>query len=145
MMLVPSRAGGGEAPGSPRVLRALAALGRSAGRRGAPRDLERRIAAAGRPGGFGPRELMAAKLAGALVSGLVGAPLSAAMPGRLGLLAMVAAPVAGFLAPDLWLERRARERARAVRRQLPALLDLLRVTCLLHTSDAADDLLCVDL
>lgn len=127
VMLVP-RAGGGKAPGGPRVLRALAALGTGAGRRGAPRDLQRRIAAAGRPGGFGTRDLMAAKLAGALVSGLVGAPLSAALPGRLGLLAMVAAPVAGFLAPDLWLERRARERARAVRRQLPALLDLLRVT-----------------
>jgi len=128
LLLVPSWARGGEVQGSPRLLRTLAALGTGAGRRGAPRDLERRIAAAGRPGGLGPRELMAAKLAGALLSGLVGAPLSAAMPGRLGLLAMVATPVAGFLAPDLWLERRARERARAVRRQLPALLDLLRVT-----------------
>src|SRR5680860_99924 len=116
MMLVPSRAGGGEAPGSPRVLRALAALGRSAGRRGAPRDLERRIAAAGRPGGFGPRELMAAKLAGALVSGLVGAPLSAAMPGRLGLLAMVAAPVAGFLAPASTVTRSRSSSAGSCRR-----------------------------
>lgn len=90
LLLVPSWARGGEVQGSPRLLRTLAALGTGAGRRGAPRDLERRIAAAGRPGGLGPRELMAAKLAGALLSGLVGAPLSAAMPGRLGLLAMVA-------------------------------------------------------
>ena len=128
VLLVPWPARGGKAPGGPWVLRALAALGTGAGRRDAPRDLERRITAAGRPGGFGALELMAAKLAGALLSGLAGAPLSAAMPGRLGLLAMVAAPVAGFLAADLWLELRARERARAVRRQLPALLDLLRVT-----------------
>ena len=37
-------------------------------------------------------------------------------------------PVAGFLAPDLWLARLAAERARRVRRELPALLDILRVT-----------------
>ncbi len=128
LMLVPPQAGGGRAPRGPRLLRALGAVGTGAGGRGAPLDLERRMAAAGRPGGLGSRELMAAKLAAALLSGLGGAPLSAALPGRLGLLAMVAAPVGGFLAPDLWLERRARERARGVRRQLPALLDLLRVT-----------------
>jgi tight adherence protein C len=49
-------------------------------------------------------------------------------PGRLAALLAVAAPAAGFLAPDVWLARRAAERARAVRRELPALLDLLRVT-----------------
>jgi tight adherence protein C len=128
MLLVPSQPGGGQVPGGPRLLRALVALGARARGRSAPRDLQRRIAAAGRPGGLGPRELMAAKLAAALLSGLAGAPVSAALPGRLGALALLSAPVAGFLAPDLWLERRGRERARAVRRQLPALLDLLRVT-----------------
>jgi tight adherence protein C len=49
-------------------------------------------------------------------------------PGRLGLLLAVGGPVAGFLGPDLWLARRARERARRVRRELPAMLDLLRVS-----------------
>jgi tight adherence protein C len=39
-----------------------------------------------------------------------------------------AGPLAGFLAPDLWLARLAAERARRVRRDLPALLDMLRVT-----------------
>ena len=38
-----------------------------------------------------------------------------------------AGPVAGFLAPDAWLARRAAERARRIRHDLPALLDLLRV------------------
>jgi tight adherence protein C len=38
------------------------------------------------------------------------------------------APAAGFLLPDLWLGRLAAERARRVRRDLPALLDILRVT-----------------
>jgi tight adherence protein C len=93
----------------------------------APRDLEARIAAAGRPAGLGPRELMAAKLAGAAAAGLLAAGLSTGAPGRLALALMTAGPVAGFLAPDLWLARRAAERARHVRRELPALLDLLRV------------------
>lgn len=117
------------ATGEPRMLRALAALGAgAAARRGAPRDLEKRIAAAGKPGGLGAREVMAAKLAAAVAGGLTGALVGAAAPGRLGVLITVAAPAAGFLAPDLWLARRAAERARAVRRALPAMLDLLRVS-----------------
>jgi tight adherence protein C len=36
--------------------------------------------------------------------------------------------MAGFVAPDVWLRRRAAERAARVRRELPYLLDLLRVT-----------------
>ncbi len=115
--------------GGPRTLRALVALGaRAAAGRGTPRDLERRILAAGRPGGFGPRELMAAKLAAAVLGGLAGALAAGMAPGRLGVLVTVAAPGAGFLAPDLWLARRAREREQAVRRVLPAMLDVLRVT-----------------
>jgi tight adherence protein C len=93
-----------------------------------PGDLAARIAAAGRPGGMGSRELMAAKLAAAALGGLAGALLASAAPGRLGWLVALACPVAGFLGPDVWLLRRARERARRVRRELPAMLDLLRVT-----------------
>jgi tight adherence protein C len=118
------------AAGGPRLLRVLARAGgrlRSA-RAPAPGDLEARIVAAGRPGGFGPRELMAAKTAAALAGALLAATLSAAAPGRLGLALLVAGPVAGFLAPDLWLARRAAERARSVRRDLPARLDLLRLS-----------------
>jgi tight adherence protein C len=92
-----------------------------------PRDLEARIAAAGRPAGLRARDLMAAKLAAAALGALVGAALSAAAPGRLAVALLAGAPVAGFLAPDLWLARRAGERARQIRRGLPALLDLLRV------------------
>lgn len=115
--------------GGPRMLRVLAALGGGfVARRGAPRDLERRIIAAGRPGGLGPREVLAAKVAGAVCAAVASAPVVAVAPGRLGVLLTVAAPVGGFLAPDLWLARRAAERARAVRRVLPAMLDLLRVT-----------------
>jgi tight adherence protein C len=93
-----------------------------------PAGLEARIAAAGAPGGLGPRELMAAKTGAALACGALGSPLSSVAPGRLGLLLLVAVPVVGFLAPDAWLARRGKERARRVRRELPSMLDLLRVT-----------------
>jgi len=109
-------------------LHGLAALGRRAACGRAPRDLGERIAAAGHPGGLGTRELMAAKAAAAAFGGIAGALMAAAAPGRLGIVLVMAAPATGFLAPDLWLARRARKRARAVRRELPGLLDLLRVT-----------------
>jgi tight adherence protein C len=94
----------------------------------APQDLRGRIAAAGRPAGLGVREAMAAKVAAAVLLGAAALPLAAVAPGRLGVLLGPAAPVAGFLAPDLWLARLAAERARRVRRELPALLDILRVS-----------------
>jgi tight adherence protein C len=70
---------------------------------------------------------MAAKLAAAALCGVLAAALSAVAPGRLAFALVAAAPVAGFLAPDLWLARLAAERARRMRRELPSLLDLLRV------------------
>ena len=121
---------GVSAGGGPRVLRIMIRAGgrlRPAGA-SAPRDLEARIAAAGRPGGLGLRELMAAKTAAAVTGGLAGALLATAAPGRLGVALVLAAPAAGFLLPDLWLLRRARDRSRHVRHELPDLLDLLRLS-----------------
>jgi tight adherence protein C len=106
----------------------LASAGRRLRPAGAPRDLCARLEAAGRPAGLDVHEAMAAKLAAALLAGAGALPLAALAPGRLGLLLALAAPAAGFLLPDLWLSRLAAERARRVRRELPALLDLLRVT-----------------
>jgi tight adherence protein C len=133
--LVPARVVGPRGRGRGRrgaaLLRTLAvaggALRRATGAR-APLSLEQRIAAAGAPAGLGPRELIAAKLAAAFAGGGVGTVLAAAAPGRLGPVVAMAVPVAGFMAPDWWLRRRAADRARAARRELPALLDLLRVT-----------------
>jgi tight adherence protein C len=128
-----SAAGGG-------FVRLLARLGaplRAGPARRPPRDLEARIAAAGRPAGLGPRDLMAAKLAAAAACAAAAAVLSPLAPGRLGPVLMLAAPVVGFLGPDLWLLRRARERAARARRELPALLDLLRVTVEAGSSLAA--------
>ena len=110
------------------VFRVLAAAGRLFRRPGAPPDLRGRIEAAGRPVGLGVREIMAAKVAAALLGGLAAVPLAALAPGRLGLVVVPLVPVAAFLAPDLWLGRLAAERAKRVRRDLPALLDILRVT-----------------
>jgi tight adherence protein C len=106
----------------------LAVAGRGLRPLHAPPDLRARIDAAGRPAGLGVRELMAAKVAAALIGGAAAVPLAALAPGRLGLVLAPAAPVAAFLAPDLWLGRLAAERARRVRRELPVLLDILRVT-----------------
>ena len=114
-----------------RVVRAMAAAGAKLRRRtGArpPLSLTNRIAAAGAPGGLGPRELIASKLAATVCGAAPGTMLGAVAPGRLGPLLMVATPAAAFLAPDWWLRRRAAARARATRRELPALLDLLRVS-----------------
>ena len=127
----PARRARGRAREVPRLLRMLAAAGarlRSAAGARAPASLEVRIAAAGAPAGLGQREVMAAKLGAALAAAPVAALVGAAAPGRLGLLLVVAIPIGGFLAPDWWLARLARERARAVRRDLPALLELLRVS-----------------
>jgi tight adherence protein C len=113
----------------PRLLAPLVAAGASAARRrSAPMDLHRRIAAAGRPGGLGPREVLAAKLGCLGAGAMAGTLLAAVAPGRLGFAIVLAAPAAGFGVPDLWLARHARDRARRVRRELPALLDLLRVS-----------------
>jgi tight adherence protein C len=120
---------GAAPPRGPLLLRALARAGAGLGPAEAapPADLEARLAAAGNPAGMGPRELLAAKLAAAAVGSAAGVALVAVGAGRLALLLVPAAPVAGFLAPDLWLARRAAERARRMRAELPALLDLLRV------------------
>jgi tight adherence protein C len=94
----------------------------------APRDLESRIAAAGAPGGLSVREAMALKLGTAVFGALLAVPFGAALPGRLGIAGIAAAPATGFMAPDFWLARRARQRAEEIRRELPAMLDLLRVS-----------------
>jgi tight adherence protein C len=127
---LPERASGPGRSRAERALRLLARMGRRLrpARLRAPRDLEQRLAAAGSPGGLGARDVMTAKLAAAALGAPAGVVLAAAAPGRLGVVTALAGPLAGFLGPDLWLMRRAGERAARTRRELPALLDLLRVT-----------------
>lgn len=114
----------------PALLRALARAGRRLrlGSRQPGAGLEARVAAAGLGEPVGTREVVAAKAGGAAAGLALGALLASSAPGRLGGLLLAGCPAGGFLLPDLWLSRRAGMRARAARRELPALLDLLRVT-----------------
>jgi len=92
-----------------------------------PLDLAAQLEAAGSPGNLKAADFMAIKALAALAAAPVGAAFATAAPGRLGPLLTISAPVAGFFAPDLHLRRRTKARIRATRRDLPALLDLLRV------------------
>ncbi len=112
----------------PVLVAALVRFGRRLGVPAAPEDLDARLEAAGRPLGLGARDAMAAKGASALAALLAGAPLAAALPGRLPFLVAVGLPVAGFLAPDLLIARRTRARGRAMAAELADLLDLLRIS-----------------
>lgn len=109
------------------LLAALARAGRRLGALAAPHDLAGRLAHAGEPLALGVADVMAAKVAATLAGVPVGLALGASAPGRLGVLVVIAAPLAGFLAPDVWLSRRARRRGEAMARELADVLDLLRV------------------
>jgi tight adherence protein C len=115
------------APGGARVSAVLARLGRRTGVPAAPRDLGRRLDAAGAPPTVAVAELMALKCGAALVALAAALPLAAVLPGRLGPVAVLAAPAGAFLAPDAWLARATRRRRAAMAAELPEVLDLLHV------------------
>jgi tight adherence protein C len=72
--------------------------------------------------------LLFAKLLGAAGGALVGLVAAPIAPGRIALLVLVGMPLAGFLAPDVLRERRARRRQRRLIAALPDALDLLAVS-----------------
>ena len=105
----------------------VAWLGRRLGGPAPPVDLARRLEAAGVRASVRPGDVMALKC-GAAVTGLVAAiPVAALLPGRLGPVALVAAPAVAFLGPDAWLIRAARRRGRVMEGELADVVDLLRV------------------
>ena len=89
--------------------------------------LSTRLVRSGLSDRISAQALLAAKLGGALAGLLWGLVLAPAAPSRLAWIVAVGLPAAGFLAPDAWLERRARQRLRALRAGLPDALDLLAV------------------
>jgi tight adherence protein C len=74
-----------------------------------------------------PAALLAAKLGAALAGALWGMVVAPGVPERLAPAVAAGLPLAGFVGPDAWLERRARLRLRALRGALPDALDLLAV------------------
>jgi tight adherence protein C len=110
------------------AVRALARLGRRVGTPEVPADLGARLAAAGSPLGLRAEDAVALKVGAALAGLGLAAPLVAVLPGRLGLGAALAAAAAGYLTPDGWLARRIRDRRRRIERELPDVLELIRVT-----------------
>lgn len=111
------------------LLRLVAALGRrvAAGRGTPGRDLAARLDGAGRPLGLSLADVAALKAGAALVCLGLAAVWGQALPGRLGVAALVAAPVAGFWLPDALLLRQAAQRRRILEREVADVLDLLRV------------------
>lgn len=105
----------------------VAAVGRRAGVAQAREGMRTQLAAAGAPLGLTPADLAALKAGAALVSLGVAAVWGQVLPGRLGLAALVLLPVAAFWVPDALLARRAAARRRTLEREIPDVLDLLRV------------------
>jgi tight adherence protein C len=89
--------------------------------------LSARLARAGLVERISPQALIAAKAGGALAGLLWAMVLAPAAPSRLAWIVAIGLPAAGFLGPDAWLERRSRQRLRALRAGLPDALDLLAV------------------
>jgi tight adherence protein C len=85
------------------------------------------------PGSAGAGARLAGSAAGVVLAWLA-MPVA---PGRTALLVAVAMPVAGFLAPEALLERRARLRRRRLVVALPDALDLLAVSSVSGRSPAA--------
>jgi tight adherence protein C len=92
-----------------------------------PRDLSARLAAAGHPGNLRPRDWMALKAGTAIATSVPSLAVLAGGGRRLTMLVSLAGPLAGFVAPDFWLARAVRARSDAAVRELPDLLELLRV------------------
>jgi tight adherence protein C len=89
--------------------------------------LSARLARAGLTDRVSAQALLAAKLGGGVAGFLWTLVVAPAAPSRLAWIVAVGLPAAGFLGPDAWLERRARQRLRALRAGLPDALDLLAV------------------
>jgi tight adherence protein C len=110
-----------------RLTAALTGLGRRIGVSAAPDDLARRLDAAGVAPAVTAAEVMALKWGAAVTAAVAVLPVAAVLPGRLGPVAVIAAPAAAFLAPDAWLARRTRRRRAAMAAELADVLDLLHV------------------
>lgn len=91
-------------------------------------SLEHKTMLAGSPAGWPTERLLAAKLLLGGVAGALGLLRFMASPGSGGLLYAVALLASGYLAPDLLISRRARERQGQIQRELPDTLDQITIS-----------------
>jgi tight adherence protein C len=89
--------------------------------------LPARVTRAGLAGRLPLALVLAGKLTGAVLGGLVALAAAPMAPGRLAWLVAAGLPLAGFFAPDALLERRARLRDCSLLAALPDACDLLAV------------------
>jgi tight adherence protein C len=97
------------------------------GRRAGGGDVTDRLASAGCGDRMGATEWAAVKVSAAVAAGVVAAALGGSLPLRLQLLALAAAPAAGFFAPEFWVARRVARRLAVAGQELAPMLDLLQV------------------
>ena len=95
-----------------------------------------RLEAAGL-GRLGPAEWAGLKICAAVLGCALAAGVAGTLPGRLQVLALAAAPLAGFAAPDFWLGRTTARRLREAEAELPSMLDLLEVAVRAGAAPAA--------
>jgi len=105
----------------------LARVGRRVGVPAAPSDLGTRLHAAGLGDRVRVTDVMAIKIGAAVVGLSVAIGPATLLPGHLGRLFVLGGPIVGFVAPDVWLRRRAHRRARQLAAELADGLELLRV------------------
>lgn len=99
--------------------------------------LPERLARAGMQARYPLPAVLLAKLAGVAAGGIVAMAMAPAAPGRISLLVAIGMPAAGFMVPDVLLEREARRRRRRLVGALPDALDLLAVSATSGRSAAA--------
>lgn len=90
--------------------------------------LRDRIRRAGLEGQITPRRILLAKIVAAAFGMIFASLFSGILPGRIAPLILLGSAGAGFMLPDLLLERAARRRHRRMVTALPDVLDLLAVS-----------------
>jgi tight adherence protein C len=123
-----------EAPFSDRVLTPLLERAQGLGRRLTPADandrIHQKLELAGNPGGWTADRVSAGKVVGFFAALLVSllVALAVGMPFLPTLGFVVAAAVAGYMAPNLYLYQRAYDRAAVMQKALPDAIDLLTIS-----------------
>lgn len=105
----------------------LAAAARRITPRGVLDDIDRRIQLAGISERWPMERVLAAKLVLAALGASIGLIRVLSDPSAASVLLMIAATIGGFLAPEILLSRRSRERQAVIQRELPDVLDQVTI------------------